>query len=887
MKKLFTLIALMCLLVLQGCPKAPAEDPDVLTPIKTEYTIGADGGEMSLQFKTNVVWKAESDSPSWLKVLTPTKAVMTETVKVKAEANTKPEPRTAKVTVSGGDLSITIVVTQEGMTPRIDINGATSFPVGAEGGSVTVDVTSNVDYEVEINANWVTRNGTTFTVEPNESESDRTAVITFRYGDISKIVAIKQNGKEKEEEPYLNIAPTSKSVTAEGETFTLTISTNQGNASVASDKDWVTISGTSVAVAANPNTEARSATVTVTAGSLTKTLTISQAAKAEEPETPDEPVLESDQPTFTVVAAGEEIVVKVRSNVEYETKVNCDWIVRTKSTTVREDVLKFTVAPNEGAAREATIDFTYGSALTVTVTVKQLAYVPPTEDPVLEITPTEAQVAAEGGEINVTVNANYEYTVESDEDWVSINKGETSCVITVAENPTTNPRTGMVYFSSEGLNEFLTIVQAAQEINEDPFDVGSDLSVNGTANTYVVIKAGNYSFDASVMGNGPEGYLWGNETEGETRCLWPRTQDKTIIANGSEVPAKAFVIWNEGNVISNVSYDADTKRISFKANGNKGAALIGLFEKGVVAAYAADSPAIWSWLIWCTDSPKEFKQYDYDDNEYVFLDRNVGAISADPTTARIEDTYGYYFQFGRKDPLRAYVGMARDIVVPGAEMKPSVEHPTAFYGIAGTRTNEWYNSGKEGLARLTADLWGNPQWKHPDAAINHPDRAAIYELKKTIYDPCPPGYMVPPEYAWELLDIYEVQIVGTGVMIPTATGDSFYPFAGYISDINTTETPEKCGWYAFNGFDKYTTTHGESRVAGVYTSHTDWHPGVDSGAVTMADPTNHYGATFIAFYQSDPDDMETGRIRYNGPYYHIRQRGYPIRCIRELNPPQN
>ncbi|MBQ3820817.1 MAG: BACON domain-containing protein, partial [Bacteroidales bacterium] len=564
MKKLFPLLALMCIFVLQGCPNGPEPEPDTLDAIKTEYTIGAEGGELTLSFKTNQTCKITSDA-SWLTVLEPTKAVTTKTTTVKAEANPSTDSRKANVKITAGTLSITLVVTQEGLTPKIDINGATQFPVGAEGGSVTVDVTSNVDYEVEITANWVTRNGTTFTVEPNDSENDRTAVITFRYGDISKVVSIKQNGKQKEEEPYLDIAPTSKNVAATGETFTVTISTNQGNATGSSNADWVTVSGTSVTVAENPNTEARSATVTFTAGSLSKTVTINQAAKSDTPEPPqEEDVLDTTTPTFTVSDAGEDIEVIIKSNVEYSFKVNCDWITHTKATSVKEDKVKFHVAANSGAARTATIDFTYGSALTVTVTVKQNKHEDVPDEPVLEITPKEAQVAAEGGTVSVTVNANYPYTAETDDEWLTVTQGEGTCTIAAAANTAADPRTGLVQFSSEGLMEYLTVVQAAAESDVDPFDVGPNLSVNGTANCYVVTKAGNYTFDASVMGNGPDGYLW-DEIQGVDALLWPKGPEKTIIANGSVAADRAYVYWNDGDVITNVKYSKSSKTISFTA----------------------------------------------------------------------------------------------------------------------------------------------------------------------------------------------------------------------------------------------------------------------------------------------------------------------------------
>ncbi|MBQ1168656.1 MAG: BACON domain-containing protein [Bacteroidales bacterium] len=889
MKKLFPLLALMCIFVLQGCPKGPVPEPDTLDAIKTEYTIGAAGGELTLSFKTNQTCSIKSDA-SWLTVLEPTKAVTTKTTTVKAEANPSTDSRKANVKITAGTLSITLVVTQEGLTPKIDINGATQFPVGAEGGSVTVDVTSNVDYEVEINANWVTRNGTTFTVEPNDSENDRTAVITFRYGDISKVVSIKQNGKQKEEDPYLDIAPTTKNVAAAGETFTVTISTNQGNATGSSNADWVTVSGTSVTVAANPNTEARSATVTFTAGSLSKTVTINQAAKSDTPE-PEEDVLETTTPTFTVSDAGEDIEVIIKSNVEYSFKVNCDWITYTKATSVKEDKVKFHVAANSGAARTATIDFTYGSALTVTVTVKQNKHEDVPDEPVLEITPKEAQVAAEGGTVSVTVNANYPYTAETDDEWLTVTQGEESCTIAAAANTAATPRTGLVQFSSEGLMEYLTVVQAAAESDEDPFDVGSNLSVNGTANCYVVTKAGNYTFDASVMGNGADGFLW-DDVRAVDALLWPQSAELTTIEKGLSTPAKVFVYWNDGDVIKEVKYSKTNKTISFTATGNKGAALIGLFDKFATADTKNEDEAIWSWLIWCTDPPKMKRHFDLQENEYILMDRNLGATSADPADGTA--TYGYYFQWGRPAPLKAYIGMARDFQVCESDMKTAITHPAYVYE-AGSHTLEWYNTGRGHLANVTADLWGDP--KHMYATVgegaidHHPKSSQIGELRKTIYDPCPPGFMVAPEKTWQLVgmkpdDQYAISFIDDGVIIPTENGDSFYPYQGYIATLQSGEVgyKDRLGWFGFKGYKDVlppegnpgTMCHDSRTQASVYTSCT----GTYNMWTDDNEPSSQwlcYGGKYIYLSPDGNYSDQSGSL-----FGSVRQRGFPVRCVKEF-----
>ena len=435
MKKFYLLFALIGLFVLQGCPQPdPGEDP-VLTPIKTDYTIGAEGGEMSIPFKTNQAYQVKS-SASWLTVSTPTKAVTTETVKVTAAANSSTNERSARLTITAGTLSATVTVTQEG----------------------------------------------------------------------------------RSEDPYLEITPTSKSVPAAGETFDVTVNTNQENVTSKSSDSWVTVSGKTVTVAENTGGEERTATVTFSAGSLKATLNITQSAS----EAVEEVLEPKGSKTYSVPAEGKDITVTVRSNVKYDISLNgCDWITQTKATTVEEYQHVFHVLANEGEARTATISFTYDESLTFSVTVSQDAYTPPVEEPYIEPEKTEVPVAAESSTATLAVDANCEYDAECDDDWLTITGKGAELTFEVAANPSTIARQTQIILSYEWVQVFVNVVQQGGSEDENPFDVGSNLSVNGTANCYVVTKAGNFSFDASVMGNGPDGFLW-DETRATDALLWPK-----------------------------------------------------------------------------------------------------------------------------------------------------------------------------------------------------------------------------------------------------------------------------------------------------------------------------------------------------------------------------
>ena len=528
MKKLFPLIALMCIFVLQGCPTpGPEPEADTLNAIKAEYTVEASGGELSLQFKTNLVWKAKSDA-SWLTVTNPTKAVTTETVKVVAQENTSTEPRKANVTIEAGTLSTTIVVNQKGMTPKIVING-TSFNVPAQGGTVNVDVTSNVDYSVAFNADWVTRSGNTFTVKPNDTTKERSVVITYSYGDISSGVVIKQSGRDEytvtvnpttieaeaaggtfnitvtsdgnysvqepsvnwvhvsgqtvtvdentttsarnttivftvdnsraelkinqkgKEGPYITVTPADWTISSAATTITLTISSNV-NYETSISAPWVTNAGNgSFNIAENTSESARTATITFSNGTISKVVTINQGGKSEVPEDPV--LVNGNQATYTVPAAGETIEVIIRSNVEYSVDNPAEWISEVSTRAATDHTHYFKVEPNTSEnERIATITFVYTTqdgTISCTVTVKQEGD-SGFEEPFIEVSPKNNNFEAAGGQITVNVNANYEYVFSTSDSWVHVTKDGNTCTVTVDENTDSKERTAKIKFRIDG-----------------------------------------------------------------------------------------------------------------------------------------------------------------------------------------------------------------------------------------------------------------------------------------------------------------------------------------------------------------------------------------------------------------------------------------------------
>ena len=231
-------------------------------------------------------------------------------------------------------------------------------------------------------------------------------------------------------------------------------------------------------------------------------------------------------------------------------------------------------------------------------------------------------------------------------------------------------------------------------------EIAIDLSEHGTANSYIVSEPGLYSIKANVIGNGGYGILSGADFH---------TEDPFI------TPKSAKLIWEDRpGVVSNVT--PGDNRLNFVTSGHEGNALVGVVDDA--------GTILWSWHIWVTDQPQE-QTYVNGEDQYVMLDRNLGAVRADRGEGeQWKDAIGLAYQWGRKDPFTRrlennYYGS--DLYTTSSNrvsISEAVNNPNVFYGNG---YSDWTNSSN-------ADFWDSSQ--------------------KTIYDPCPVGYVVPSNKVW-------------------------------------------------------------------------------------------------------------------------------------------
>jgi len=210
------------------------------------------------------------------------------------------------------------------------------------------------------------------------------------------------------------------------------------------------------------------------------------------------------------------------------------------------------------------------------------------------------------------------------------------------------------------------------------------------------------------------------------------------ISDTSLSPSSVSLLWEDTDgLISNVS-DIYNGKVNITLSSSSGNA--------VIAAYDTNGTTIlWSWHIWVSDyNPDDGGMtYAYNNGTYTttFMDRNLGATAVATAINSPLSSYGFYYQWGRKDPFPSakattltrgttsdsgsatmYGPKTSVTITSGAvSIVTATGNPTTFY-VSSSDPNDWNSSPNN-------NLWGNPTTSIVNA--------------KSPYDPCPVGWRVP------------------------------------------------------------------------------------------------------------------------------------------------
>jgi len=330
---------------------------------------------------------------------------------------------------------------------------------------------------------------------------------------------------------------------------------------------------------------------------------------------------------------------------------------------------------------------------------------PASEISVTTPSPMEVSRAKADYQVSLTSNGSWSTIASS---WIAVDPrtgtGDATVTVTVSLN-TGAARTGTVTFTgADGVKATFDIVQQM-----------------GEANSYIVAPGG--SVEVPISRANADGTTRINDADAVTaEFLW---------GDNAGQGAAGIV-----NTLAVEGTGAD-RCIRVTAGSTEGNAVIAVEVGGVVK---------WSWHIWVTSFDPVATGQTYVGSEWTgngqyvgkkIMDRNLGALSATPTTANTK-TMGLMYQWGRKDPFPGhfqnwtddtteptinYGGTAtitKVAVTTDNNLEMSIANPMTIYYNA--TSGDWYASN---VANVNSNLWGD---------TGHP---------KTVYDPCPAGWKVP------------------------------------------------------------------------------------------------------------------------------------------------
>ena len=198
MKRILLIVSVLVAACAVSCKKETKVE-DAVTIKTDEQVVPVEGGVISIAINSTVAWTAKA-SESWV-TLSPTSGEAGDaTIKASVLKNDTNDSRTATVTFTAGTKTATYTIVQSQLNALVI--ATTEYEVPAEGGTVEVKVSANVDYQVIIPdaVDWVenatTRGMTESTVvlkvAPSLDVEARTANITISDGTLSSTVKITQ-----------------------------------------------------------------------------------------------------------------------------------------------------------------------------------------------------------------------------------------------------------------------------------------------------------------------------------------------------------------------------------------------------------------------------------------------------------------------------------------------------------------------------------------------------------------------------------------------------------------------------------------------------------------------------------------------------------------------
>ena len=825
MKRILLFILSLLLFFVQSCEQEKGEPLYLIVNSSDVISFDAEKGTASFTIQSNGIWQVV-ENPEWLN-LDKNTGKGDATITISCDENTYSDiTREGVIVISlkeDPSQKITKRIRQSAATPRITVvKNSVSFDV--DGGITTIGIKSNAkepSWSATSEVDWLS-----FAII-NGSESDSLRIEATP--NLAKARRANVKLSIKGADVFIGVSQTAVSFDLDvsslysnvnGETFIIHLSSSSKKVkwTTYSDCDWATCSATGsvedpiiITTSANPGKE-RYASISVSFGDSTKGISLSQEGLSV--------IISPDSISFDVDGGEQDLSISSNSSsITWEVVSKPDWIEIYPASGALTESIHIVSNTNLSNLSEELIEIKTGEISTVIHVQQPFATIS------IEKPSATFDVEESSGTIQISSNSKKaKWRCTSLDNWISLSALEgydgESITYTVSKNSGAFRR-GEIVFEMGSSKATMMI---SQHTEPSRFD--------NPSNCFIVSKDGRYAFDASVIGNGANGIINGVGFHTSSPVIEPKSMG---------------IVWqDQQSLITDLFLVNKEARFSVSGKGN-----------AIIAAYSGEDRTgsiLWSWHIWCTDRPKDQRYVNNDKEVFYLMDRNVGATSTSDGKSM-----GCFFQWGRKDPFIERGGYeSTEFAQPSfiskskgqVSIDETIKHPTVFYIPS---SSNWESSG--GQYNVNSYLWGNPQGGS--------------ERVKTIYDPCPEGYMVPESRVW------------TGFTKSGASASTWddVNYKEYIEDgsrrgivFYTDDSKTETSWYPFVGYvEEGWTSNG---LAIYYYNYLI--------RLWASDVITNYGATtrqyprvFNVYYSSYHKELGIG-ISHFSPAY-----GCVLRCVKQ------
>ena len=555
---IYNLLSLFMLLLSVVCsckddnnePTPPEPSSEITIPSSENLNpvLSQEGGTVSISFTTTADWTASlvnTRAESWITVTPNSGSKGKNEITITATTNETYDERNATVVLKCGSDSKNIVVTQK----QKDALTVTSskYEVASKGGNISVEVKANINFEVEVKADWIkqvkssntralTTSNLNFTIEPNETGDKREGEIIIKSGELSETVKVYQGF-----ENFITLTQKDFTIPKEGGNVDIEIkSTLNYEVKMLSDVDWITevqsraVSTHTHHYTVSPNDTYDSREVKIVFydpkdKNVADTVTIYQLQK-------DAIVLAQDE--YIMEAKGGELDFTVSANVEFKVSVSADWIEQISTRGLIDKRLKFVVKENTSDENRETVITISNDKLEQHIKVIQKG------KNIFSIKQKEYTVSAAGEQIRVEVTATGKYSIQMPEvDWIAEVTTKATVtnthVFTIAANEGNDERLAEITFidGESGLAETVKVIQKQL----DAIFIGQDEYTLGCEGGTIEIKV-----DANVEYTVTTSENWIEQIT--TRALSTGILQFTILANDSESQRTGSVTLTGGDI---------------------------------------------------------------------------------------------------------------------------------------------------------------------------------------------------------------------------------------------------------------------------------------------------------------------------------------------------